>query len=631
MADEIHDIPHALGLSGVTTPYVNPVGMPYDYDIGGIFFLSAASDELPYQRALADIRKEQIDTSPNPGDNSLEGWWVRSQTDWSLGAGQEVMEPIDTEGVDRRYLSSAGVDTMSSPGHLSLLPKPSSASLGTASTEAKIVAIPNGYIVASGTTVTRVVSGVSTSATAAGNVTGLCIAGPNVLVASSGRIEWAPVSGAFTLTTGFTCTGIPRMWWVKSRILIAVGPELHENPGSVITGSTNLDAATPLYDMKDSTAQIVSAASTPTSILLAVAATSGSTIQALTLDTDGTLPSTTAPVIVAEFPVSETLYDVATYLGTYVGISTSRGIRIGTLSQSGGLAYGPLLGSPVAATQDHVFTSYDRFLHYPVADAGDGRGGLVRIDLSEIDRDGRAAWSTFIRAATAEPVNDAVVTGPRSAYLVSRSGSTNKLWTADGTSQLDTGWLESSIIRYGTLETKQFMSIKVVTDVPLVGSVSVSTAPEGGSAASVGSMSSATGPSVTFNAGLRSSSEGMSVRLDLAPDAGAPTTGPSVAAWSVRALPAVENRGERVVLPLLNFDFERDTLGVPYGYEGRAYQRWMAVASRLTDGTQVVIQEGQSGASYVATVDDLVFQQVAPPVRASGFGGVIQLKVRAIS
>ena len=58
-------------------------GVNYDFAIGGQPFLSAASDERPLERAFADAVKQQIDQSSDPGEQSLQMWWSRAQSDWS--------------------------------------------------------------------------------------------------------------------------------------------------------------------------------------------------------------------------------------------------------------------------------------------------------------------------------------------------------------------------------------------------------------------------------------------------------------------------------------------------------------------------------------------------------------------
>jgi hypothetical protein len=122
----------------------------------------------------------------------------------------------------------------------------------------------------------------------------------------------------------------------------------------------------------------------------------------------------------------------------------------------------------------------------------------------------------------------------------------------------------------------------------------------------------------------------MSLRFAMSPESGTPTLGPTLQAWTMKAYPYVESRGESVLLPLLNFDFEKDSHGVPWGYTGRAWDRWQALRDRLTDGTSLVVKEFQSGGSYVAMPEDASFTQSAPPSSASGFGGIISVVLKTI-
>ncbi len=624
---EIHDIPHALGFPATDTPFDNGA-FDWDYEIGGVRFLSAASEEFPYSRALSKVRKEQIDQSTSPGDNSLQGWWMRSQTDWSAGAGQEYMEPVTTDGVDRQFWQSAGVDVFTRPGWVSCLPGSVELGRWTASAPGRIVRIPGGYVLAAGTTVIRKVGGTSSTATAAGTVTGITIAGSNVLVASSGKIQKAPLSGTFAFTDAFTHTGTMTSWFIKSRILIAVADKLYEHPGSIITTSTDLSVTTAKVDMKDATFAFTAATGAPASILVGGYGSSGSTIMALTVDAAGTLPTLAAPIVVAEFPEGENVWDLQSYLGTYIGIATSAGVRVGFTNDNGGLTYGPIVGAPPASAgsaQSQSFSTYDRFLHYPVADAGNGRGGLVRLDLSEIGQDQRPAWSTFTRIPTAHPVTDTVVLGARQALMLAHTGTEVVLYEAADGQDLDAGWLTTSFIRFGTLEAKLFDQVRVFAEGGMSGSLSATMLDQELRETRIGTMSTGTGTEVTFKCNLRKAETTVAIRFDFTPDE---DSGPVLSAWNLRAYPSVEGRGETVALPLLNFDFERNSMGVNEGYEGRAWERWKALSTRLTNGTQVSITEKHTTQSYVAVVEDCVIRQVAPPKEAGGFGGFIEVILR---
>lgn len=99
------------GLSGTTSPSYVRSNVLYDYAIGDLPFLAATSKEAPYRRTSAQIRKQQFDSSPNPGEQSLDtGWWLRSQSSFHRGAGLRFLEPASDDEVMTRFRDSVGID-----------------------------------------------------------------------------------------------------------------------------------------------------------------------------------------------------------------------------------------------------------------------------------------------------------------------------------------------------------------------------------------------------------------------------------------------------------------------------------------------------------------------------------------
>ena len=269
-------------------------------------------------------------------------------------------------------------------------------------------------------------------------------------------------------------------------------------------------------------------------------------------------------------------------------------------------------------------SGYDRFLHYPTADAGDGRGGLVRVDLSELGSDGRCPWSLFDRVASLDTVTGGVVTSDREAVLVSTDGSTASLVVCVDGNGLDDGWLVTSLVRFGTLELKAFDTVRV--DVDPAGILSVATVTSDGSTNNIGST--ATQSSFSLRSGLRAAVSELGLRFTFTPSG---SDGPVLRAWSVKAYPAIENRGQTIALPLMNFDREMDARGVPNGHEGRANERWLALCDRLSSGVPVVVDEAHSGWAYSAKVESCVFTMADEAERqVKGFGGIINLVVRTL-
>jgi hypothetical protein len=101
-------------------PYVlsNPVGAvnfsstgeAYDIAINGLPFFINSSDDTPYRRVTAQYRKQQIDQTREPGEQTLTGWWLRSQSSFHFGQGIKYYEPAQDEGLRFQYTESKGVN-----------------------------------------------------------------------------------------------------------------------------------------------------------------------------------------------------------------------------------------------------------------------------------------------------------------------------------------------------------------------------------------------------------------------------------------------------------------------------------------------------------------------------------------
>jgi hypothetical protein len=85
-------------------------GEAYDVAIGGLPFFLMNSDDSPYRRVTAQYRKQQIDQSREPGEQTLTGWWLRSQSSFHYGQGIKFFEPIQDESLRFQYTESKGID-----------------------------------------------------------------------------------------------------------------------------------------------------------------------------------------------------------------------------------------------------------------------------------------------------------------------------------------------------------------------------------------------------------------------------------------------------------------------------------------------------------------------------------------
>ena len=107
--DITEGIPYVLSNPAGSTSYT-PTGPAYEVAFAALPFFLAASDEQPYRRVTAQYRKQQIDQTREPGEQTLTGWWVRSQSSFHLGAGIKYFEPIQEESLRFQYTESKGID-----------------------------------------------------------------------------------------------------------------------------------------------------------------------------------------------------------------------------------------------------------------------------------------------------------------------------------------------------------------------------------------------------------------------------------------------------------------------------------------------------------------------------------------
>jgi hypothetical protein len=107
--DITEGIPYVLSNPVGATNY-SGTGEAYDVAIAGLPFFLMNSDDSPYRRVTAQYRKQQIDQSREPGEQTLTGWWLRSQSSFHYGQGIKFFEPIQDESLRFQYTESKGVD-----------------------------------------------------------------------------------------------------------------------------------------------------------------------------------------------------------------------------------------------------------------------------------------------------------------------------------------------------------------------------------------------------------------------------------------------------------------------------------------------------------------------------------------
>jgi hypothetical protein len=105
--DITEGIPYALSNPASANTYQLST-VQYDVAIAGLPFFLGASDDSPYRRVTAQYRKQQYDQTREAGEQSLTGWWFRSQSSFHFGQGIKYFEPAQDESLRFQYTESKG-------------------------------------------------------------------------------------------------------------------------------------------------------------------------------------------------------------------------------------------------------------------------------------------------------------------------------------------------------------------------------------------------------------------------------------------------------------------------------------------------------------------------------------------
>jgi hypothetical protein len=396
-------LPIARGIADVgivsTSQYWQNTSDSYDVAVGGQPFFYAINDQRPYIRQTAPYKKDQFDNGAEPGEQSLTGWWIRSQSSFHGGEGIKFYDPSAGEIVAHRYTDSKGVNVWTK-GEVTLLKDVSSAHVTTYPVESngrgfqQLRSIKwgsnNGVLLHDGYDVDKIDStGAEThfidyNAGSDDKVYAICDDGTTAYwvtndTGPSGKLEVnkKPLTGnaSTSKTVLFTAAGITvtnaTMEYVKDRIVMAANNKIYE----FSTSASSLPTA--VYTHSDSDIIFTSITASGPAIYIAGYSGIQSFIFKFTLNTSGVMPTLTTAITAAEMPVGEKIHKIYYYLG-YMMIGTNKGIRAAVVSdQDGSINYGPLI---VETTQPcYDFAARDRFVW--CATSVDGEPGVIRIDL----------------------------------------------------------------------------------------------------------------------------------------------------------------------------------------------------------------------------------------------------------
>lgn len=654
--DITENIPLNIGNPGTSGFWTNNAE-DYDVAVGGLPFFIAPTDSSPYQRETAPYRKDQFDNGSEPGEQSLTGWWIRSQSSFHVGDGIKFYDPSAGEASKYRFADSQGVDVWTK-GEVKLLKEMDlnheivTPVEGTDHQHVNQHIRPiqyngtNAVLLHDGHDIDKIVPGaapihfVDYLTGGAEPVYAVCDDGvyaywvTNANVAGTPRLHMykklltdntstipSPMFTANSITVEYAV-----MEFIKDRIILCVNNAVYE------LAPTATSLPSPVYTNPNTNYHYTSIAASGPAIYTAGHSGIYSTIQKYTLNTSGAIPVLTQAIVAAELPAGEVIEKLFYYLG-YMLIGTSKGARVAVVNdQDGSLSYGPLVIETSQPVYD--FAARDRFV-WCASGIGTVDAGLIRIDLGQTveGEQLRFAWANDLQVAqTTEHFTTGVCfigATNRLAFCTAFNVTDGAIYTESESTLRPTGYVTTGAIRYGTLEPKNYKFIRARGDFSF-GAMDIYAIDASNNVYTIITYNSAVGTPEAATTNPEGPQEYLSYKFTLSRSASDASKGPVFKGYQTKALPATE-RQRLIQFPVWCFDVEKDRFNITTGYEGRAWERIQALEQIEKLGDIVNVQDFTTGERVQAVIERINFVRRTPPSGDfSGFGGLLTITVRTV-
>jgi len=631
--DITEGIPYVLSNPANSTTYA-ATREAYDVAIAGLPFFLMNSDDSPYRRVTAQYRKQQIDQTREAGEQTLTGWWLRSQSSFHLGAGIKFFEPQQEESLRFQYTESKGVDVWTR-GQATLLYDTASFYAGSA--PAQLIGVNDGtndcIFVTDGTALKKITTGGTettiTQTGTASTIYSLTTDGSNYYFINGTKVHKGSVGASPADAEIYNTPGVTRatIRFVKQRLILAIGNVLYELNANA-TGSAALPTA--LYTHPNANWVWSSIAEGPQAIYVSGYAPNGSSSAVFKITLDAAVPNSlgfptlNTPTVIIDMPNGERINDFDVYLGAYAILATSLGFRVGISDATGDIQYGPLLFRDAPCNSIAFRDSYAY-----IATLVDGTAGLVRVDLSTTV----LANSLFFPWAWDLIATGTTTTASQVAFFGNsdRAAFTNgnNTWAESTTSLVASGYLRTGYIRYNTLETKIFKLMQARVDTTN-GGVTIQSVDAANTFYTIGVFGQESAvPQININY-PQTAQEYLGFQFTLTRSSTDVSKGPLFTGYQIRSLPATP-RQRLIQYPLSCFDHETDHFGVEVGFEGAAYDRMSQLELIENNGDTIQIQDFRTGESYLGIIEEMDFRNNTPSdKRFSGYGGLLLVTIRTV-
>lgn len=568
-----------------------------------------------YSRTTVPTLREQRDTSGEPGEQRLNTqFWVRSQTDWSRGAGQEYFDNDDSDR--RRFYTSSGIDPWTK-GQVSLLPICEDKG-NTGNDVIMKVFVANGtdyMYVASGTDLYYSTNFDTASPTWTA-VTALAVPLTIVDFTSDGVtifIAYGAAAKPHSTAIGTTTQPSPLtghserpdvLRFVSGRLIEADANHIAELDAAAqpISGSLHFQGIEHGLVWVDMCAG-------PSGVYAAANTDDIGSIFFCSTDTDGFLNQ---PAQVADLPRGETINAIESYGGLLL-MATSKGLRVASMGEQGGINYGPVIDDGGAA---HSLATDDRFVWF-----GAANGQVYRADLSVFTDVLVPAWAADVISTGLSPGNVTWVARVNSkTYFVDAANGVQG--EAASNYRVASGTLSVGDVRWNSQFDKSLRQVEVRASptlavggtqmydesgktyndadllyngvaVPGQGVIKVLFTPDTGIDLALLTMTDRSPKTVDYTL-----SDKYTVSFTLERDAAALDAGPNLESWQLLAFPA-PTRIDEIVLPVVMRKRVASSRGMGAAVQQNPQGEYDALHALMVSKRVLTYQEGSRSESVI--------------------------------
>ena len=675
--DISEDTPYDISIPSTEVSF-ELTDIAYDIVIDALPFILKVNNQDPYRRETAPYKKDQFDNSPEPGEQSLTGWWLRSQTSWHNGAGIKFYEPgTDYQHVTHKFADSRGIDVWTI-GEAKLLNDTFHSYTGA-----------NGIIATAGDSAggaSYIVSGdsagylkkltlnndaaasVASYTLATGHVSGGGTPDPFKSITSDGTRYFAVCSKAIHVgnidgsgsdvvihrhdtaglhtikfAKGYVMFGEARSLYLINDLTVPLTTTGHNTSGSTLNSLPKKQHENPdfVWNAIEGGNRFIYASGY---------AGSDSEIWAVPFDDTTLEPEPTGAIQVVQLPYGEIVNAMQFYLG-YMAIGTNKGVRIAQVAVDGSLTLGPLLFEiddtveySVGVTKGVTgFTASGNYIWASTSVMGTytdpstdittdvSNAILLRIDLSTQFDDGTFAYAYDLQYQSDEDsyATDVLYAQNRLHIVTTEGGDTGEIQTENLSAKRSSGWFTTGKIRYGTVEPKFFRYINVQCTTGQGDDITVYTIDKNGQELALAVLSEGLSNQDVFIANPSRKQEYMSFKFvlnNVTDDQELPV----LEAYQIKATPAAR-RQRLYQYPLSCFDHEMDKYNSVFGYTGRAMEYIQLIEAVEETGKFVLVTDYRTGEQYNGVIEEVRFKSESSPDKDSnGVGGVLLVTVRKL-